>query len=231
MSLTIFLAICVLGLDFMIFVLFQWLYGEKNRNRFRRSSGHRQTTHSQTPLYYVSSRGNSQGSTARADWHAIPGGRASCINQTAEFRGSNIVIAAITRVSPRPLLVDMHEAAGKSRKKFLQGLKPDENTQFTSALKHRPPKEKDPFRSLMHDGSVSRAALYRLCANPQVCWPCIAKKLSAASPCFSMRVRLNCPDSGKAKFQRCSTITIAPVRTNSDPPRKRNTRAYSSASA
>jgi hypothetical protein len=73
MSLTVFLAICVLGLDFMIFVLFQWLYGEKNRNRFRGSDGRRHTAHSQTPLYYVSSRGNSQKSTARADWRAIPG--------------------------------------------------------------------------------------------------------------------------------------------------------------
>ena len=73
MSLTVFLAICVLGLDFMIFVLFQWLYGEKNRNRFRRSAARRQATHSQSPLYYVSSRDNSQKSTARADWRAIHG--------------------------------------------------------------------------------------------------------------------------------------------------------------
>ena len=111
----------------------------------------------------------------------------------------------------------------------------------------------------MHDGSVSRAVLYRLCAirlwrrcngrgkdNAETqstlrCAEkkheraegnhCIAKKLRAASPCFSMRVRLNWPDSGRAKFQRCSTITIAPVRSNGDPPRKRNTRAYCSASA
>jgi hypothetical protein len=73
MSLTVFLAICVLGLDFMIFVLFQWLYGEKNRNRVRRSAARGHAAHSQTPLYYVSSRGNSQRSTARADWRAIPG--------------------------------------------------------------------------------------------------------------------------------------------------------------
>jgi hypothetical protein len=73
MSLTVFLAICVLGLDFMIFVLFQWLYGEKNRNRFRRSAARRHAAHSQTPLYYVSSRGNSRRRTARADWRAIPG--------------------------------------------------------------------------------------------------------------------------------------------------------------
>jgi hypothetical protein len=31
MSLTVFLALCVLGLDFMIYVLFQWIYGEKRR--------------------------------------------------------------------------------------------------------------------------------------------------------------------------------------------------------
>src|SRR5580692_7052687 len=73
MSLTVFIAICVLGLDFMIFVLFQWLYGEKNRNRFRRSAARRHAAHSQTPLYYVSSRSNSQRSTARADWRAIHG--------------------------------------------------------------------------------------------------------------------------------------------------------------
>jgi|SRR5580700_8561358 hypothetical protein len=73
MSLTVFIAICVLGLDFMIFVLFQWLYGEKNRNRFRRSAARRHAAHSQSPLYYVSSRNNSQKSTARADWRAIPG--------------------------------------------------------------------------------------------------------------------------------------------------------------
>jgi hypothetical protein len=42
------------------------------------------------------------------------------------------------------------------KKSFLQGLKPVESTQFTSApfeaqeeLKHRPPEEKDFFRSLL----------------------------------------------------------------------------------
>jgi hypothetical protein len=73
MSLTVFLAICVLGLDFMIFVLFQWLYGEKNRNRFRRSAARRHAAHSQTPLYYVASRGNSQRTVNRTHLHAIPG--------------------------------------------------------------------------------------------------------------------------------------------------------------
>jgi hypothetical protein len=66
MSLTLFFAVCILGLDFMIFVLFKWLYGEKTRNRFGRSAP-------RTPVYYVSGRGNSQTSVARAGWRAIPG--------------------------------------------------------------------------------------------------------------------------------------------------------------
>jgi hypothetical protein len=66
MSLTIFFAVCILGLDFMIFVLFKWLYGDKTRNRLGRSA-------SRTPVYYFSGRGNSQTSVARAGWCAIPG--------------------------------------------------------------------------------------------------------------------------------------------------------------
>jgi hypothetical protein len=31
MSVTVFLAFCILGLDFLIYVLFQWIYGEKRR--------------------------------------------------------------------------------------------------------------------------------------------------------------------------------------------------------
>lgn len=73
MSLTVFLAICVLGLDFMIFVLFNWLYGERNRNRFRRSASRRCHAHSQTPLYCVSGKSESERGPGRADWPATPG--------------------------------------------------------------------------------------------------------------------------------------------------------------
>jgi hypothetical protein len=31
MSLNVFMAICVLGVDFLIYVLFQWTYGDKRR--------------------------------------------------------------------------------------------------------------------------------------------------------------------------------------------------------
>ena len=36
MSLTVFLAFCVLSCDFLLYVLFQWIYGEKHRKHARR---------------------------------------------------------------------------------------------------------------------------------------------------------------------------------------------------
>jgi hypothetical protein len=37
MSATLFLAFCILGCDFLLYVLFQWTYGEKRRGFSRRS--------------------------------------------------------------------------------------------------------------------------------------------------------------------------------------------------
>jgi hypothetical protein len=42
MSITMFLAFCILGCDFLLYVLFQWTYGEKYRNRARRLAARRQ---------------------------------------------------------------------------------------------------------------------------------------------------------------------------------------------
>jgi hypothetical protein len=36
MSLTVFLALCILGCDFLLYVLFRWVYGEKHRKHARR---------------------------------------------------------------------------------------------------------------------------------------------------------------------------------------------------
>jgi hypothetical protein len=36
MSLSVFLAFCILGCDFLIYFLFQWIYGEKHRKHSRR---------------------------------------------------------------------------------------------------------------------------------------------------------------------------------------------------
>jgi hypothetical protein len=37
MSLNVFITICVLACDFLIYVFFQWTFGEKYRRRLRRS--------------------------------------------------------------------------------------------------------------------------------------------------------------------------------------------------
>jgi hypothetical protein len=42
MSITMFLAFCILGCDFLLYALYQWIYGEKHRNRPRRSAALRQ---------------------------------------------------------------------------------------------------------------------------------------------------------------------------------------------
>jgi len=41
MSLTVFLGFCILGCDCLLYILFQWIYGEKHRNRPRRSATRR----------------------------------------------------------------------------------------------------------------------------------------------------------------------------------------------
>jgi len=42
MSLTVFLAFCILGCDFLLYVLFQWIYGEKHRKHARRVAARRE---------------------------------------------------------------------------------------------------------------------------------------------------------------------------------------------
>jgi hypothetical protein len=49
MSLTVFLAICILGCDFLLYVLFQWVYGEKRRNRLHRSATSREESRGEEP--------------------------------------------------------------------------------------------------------------------------------------------------------------------------------------
>jgi hypothetical protein len=48
MSLTVFLAFCILGSDFLLYVLFQWIYGEKHRKHARRSAERRERRRSLT---------------------------------------------------------------------------------------------------------------------------------------------------------------------------------------
>jgi hypothetical protein len=55
--LTLFLAICVLACDFMIFMFFQWTFREKYRSRARRVGGRKSAAKIGSPKpYLVSSR-------------------------------------------------------------------------------------------------------------------------------------------------------------------------------
>lgn len=53
MSLTVFLALCILGLDFMLYMLFQWTYGDKRRAIARKVDAHRKAFEDQSPRPFL----------------------------------------------------------------------------------------------------------------------------------------------------------------------------------
>jgi len=58
MSATVFLAVCILGCDALLYFLFQWTYGEKRRGLARRSKSHLRSADFQKsqPIEFVSAR-------------------------------------------------------------------------------------------------------------------------------------------------------------------------------
>jgi hypothetical protein len=64
MSATVFLAICILGCDFLLYVLYQFTYGEKRRGLSRRSKAQKHAAMNQPDArpFLVASR---RGATAR----------------------------------------------------------------------------------------------------------------------------------------------------------------------
>jgi hypothetical protein len=57
MSLTIFLALCILGVDFLIYVLFQWTFGDKRRAMAKKLERHRNAMQEQAPRPFVVNKG------------------------------------------------------------------------------------------------------------------------------------------------------------------------------
>ena len=53
MPLTLFIAICILGCDVLIYFLFQWTLGEKNWTRRRRGTKRRMAGGQETELFFV----------------------------------------------------------------------------------------------------------------------------------------------------------------------------------
>ena len=95
MSLTVFLAFCILGCDFMLVVLFQWLYGEKHRGG-KSSRALRSQAASQSPLYYVHAKRTSTPNAVSA----APGLR----RLTAAFSPSNPETAPASSPKSNPAL-------------------------------------------------------------------------------------------------------------------------------
>ena len=48
MALTVFIALCILGVDFLIYVLFQWTWGDKRRAIARQVAAHREAFDAQS---------------------------------------------------------------------------------------------------------------------------------------------------------------------------------------
>jgi hypothetical protein len=53
MSFNVFIAVCVLGIDFLIYVLFQWTYGDKRREMTERVEAHRKVIGGQANKPFV----------------------------------------------------------------------------------------------------------------------------------------------------------------------------------
>jgi hypothetical protein len=49
MSFTVFMALCILGCDFLIYVLYQWAFGERRRTLMRRAASRRRAEALRSP--------------------------------------------------------------------------------------------------------------------------------------------------------------------------------------
>jgi hypothetical protein len=75
MSPTVFLAICILGCDALLYFLFQWTYGERRRGLAgkRKSNVAADKSHHSQPMEYVSARSQHRFAGSRPDRMRTPG--------------------------------------------------------------------------------------------------------------------------------------------------------------
>jgi hypothetical protein len=68
MSATLFLAFCILGCDLLLYVLFQWTYGERRRGFSRRSQAPKTAIHQPDPRpFLVAARRSAVGEVERLE--------------------------------------------------------------------------------------------------------------------------------------------------------------------
>jgi len=87
MSLNIFLIICVLGIDFMIYVLFQWIFGDKRKAIARQVALSRKALSEESARpYLVASQHTANGSNEAKPSTAAATARTSDLPQHSPYR-------------------------------------------------------------------------------------------------------------------------------------------------
>lgn len=70
MALTVFLALCILGIDFMVYVLFQWTYGDKRDALTRQIAARRNALKEQSPRALIVASQEAAPGSPQSDWRA-----------------------------------------------------------------------------------------------------------------------------------------------------------------
>jgi hypothetical protein len=95
MSITVFLAFCILGCDFLLYVLYQFTYGEKRRGLARRSAAPRSAVDQPDARpFLVASQRNTSGSK-----HHFPGERQRALRREAAGPGLHGEVRAYRRIA------------------------------------------------------------------------------------------------------------------------------------
>jgi hypothetical protein len=108
MSTTVFLAVCVLGLDFMIYVLFQWTYGDKRSAIARQVAVQRNALKEQVRRTQVPTRGPLRAAVQPAD--ASPKTRRAASSQGATTTNNNSPAKALFRIGGMSFQDSRHHA-------------------------------------------------------------------------------------------------------------------------
>jgi hypothetical protein len=101
MSATVFLAFCILGCDFLLYVLYQFTYGEKRRGLSRRSTAPKHVAMNQPDArpFLVASRrrATAKGQQLQNMRHQIAGGEATDRGQFSEVRAYRRIASSLAQ--------------------------------------------------------------------------------------------------------------------------------------
>jgi hypothetical protein len=101
MSATVFLAFCILGCDFLLYVLYQFTYGEKRRGLSRRSAAPKQAAMNQPDArpFLVSSRRSATARSKRLSSMRLQTARGDVtdLGQSGEVRAYRRIVSSFAQ--------------------------------------------------------------------------------------------------------------------------------------